>query len=117
LIPDQRTQPLIGSQRKSRGARAGFLSQAKVNAAHHLALLVEVFERRFHFAIQKHPAVDLDALPSVEILRLADWRHGAAQIPRHLVADGVSASDVPNFEMWLLKPIIKDGVGTLAGRG
>src|ERR1017187_10978381 len=58
LVADHRPKPFILMKSESRGAGASFLAEAEVNAADTFSLLVEIFERGFHAAVEKHPAID-----------------------------------------------------------
>src|SRR5450759_4835927 len=56
LVADHRPQPFVFTKRVRRRARASFLPQPEVHAANDLALFIEIFERRFHAAVEQHPA-------------------------------------------------------------
>src|SRR5579862_4197302 len=62
LIANHGAEPVFLLESKSRSAGTGFLAKPEIDAAHYLSLLVKVFERRLHAAVQQHPAVDFDAL-------------------------------------------------------
>ena len=91
LIADHGREPVIFVERVCGGAGAGFLAESEIDSADHFALLVEIFERDFHFAVEQHVAVDLDALLLVEILGVADGRNGCVEIAGDFVADVLGA--------------------------
>jgi hypothetical protein len=67
-----------------------------------MSLLVKILEGLLHFAIEHHPAVNLDGLVLVEVLRFANRRNRSAQIAGDLVAAGISLPDLPDSKAWLL---------------
>jgi hypothetical protein len=91
LIADHGREPIVFVERVGRGARAGFLAESEINSAHDLALLVEIFERDLHLAVEQHVAVDLDRLLLVQIFRVANRRDGSTQIAFHFVADALGS--------------------------
>ena len=113
MIANQRAEPLVGLERVSGGARAAFLSQSEVDAAYDFPLLVQVLERGFHLAVEKHPAVDFDALLLAEIFGLADGRDGRAQVTGDLVANRVSITHLAEFNAGPFEAIVENCVRTL----
>src|SRR5208282_1399623 len=98
-------------QSKGRGAGASLLPQPKVNAADHLPLLVEIFERRFHAPVEQHPAIDFDELFAAKVFRLADGRRGCGMIAAlHFVADRVVHTHLAQREAGFFETVIADGV-------
>src|SRR5208337_4883704 len=103
--------PFVLMQRVRRSARACFLPQSEVHASDHLALLVEIFERRFHAAVEQHPAVNLDALLPAQVLRLEDrGRRGGKIAALHFVANLVACANLTHSEGRLFEPVIADGI-------
>ena len=82
LVADHGREPVILIERISGRARAGLLAQSEINSADYLALLVEIFERDLHFAVEQHVAIDLDALLLVEILGVANRWDRRVEIAR-----------------------------------
>ena len=117
LIADHGRQPVFLVQGVGGGAGAGFLAEAEVNAADYLSLLVEIFERRFHLAVEQHPAVDLDALLLVKIFRFADGWNGRAEVACDFVADFAAFADLADMKLWLFQAIVGNGIGALVGVG
>ena len=62
LVADHGREPVVFVERVGRGAGAGLLAESEVDSADDLALLVEIFERDLHLAIEQHVSVDLDGL-------------------------------------------------------
>ena len=60
LVADHGREPVVFVERVGGGAGAGFLSEAEIDSADDFALLVEIFERDLHVAVEQHVAVDLD---------------------------------------------------------
>ena len=123
LVADHGREPVVLIERVGRGAGAGFLAESEINSADDFALLVEIFERDFHLAVEQHVAVDLDALLLVEIFRVADRRDGGVEIAFDFVADVLGAVFVfldrlADGEVGMLQAVVGDGVGAeiLAGR-
>ena len=121
LVADHGREPVIFIERVSRGAGAGFLAEAEINSADDLALLVEIFERDLHFAVEQHVAVDLDALLFVEILRVADRRDWGVEVAVDFVADVLGAVFIFLYrlvdrEVGMLEARVGDGVGAEVGR-
>src|SRR5262249_49312827 len=96
-------------------AGASLLTQTKVNPANHFALLVQVLEGGFHFAIQQHPSVNLEALLLIQILRFADRWNRRAQVPGHFIGNVVSLLDLADAESCLLQPKVGNAVSSLRG--
>ena len=95
----------------SGGAGAGFLAEAKVNAADYFPLLVEIFQRGLHLAVEQHPAVDLEALFPVEIFRFADGWDRSGEITLDFVANFAALVDLADCEAWFFETVVGDGVG------
>ena len=72
LVADHRAEPVIFVKSVGRSAGTSFLPEPEVNAADDLALFVEIFQRRFHTAVEQHPAIDFDDLLAAEIFRVAN---------------------------------------------
>src|SRR5882724_804367 len=85
LVADHGRKPVVGAKRVSGSAGAGFLPQAKIDAAHNLALLVKIFQRHFHAAVHHHPAVDFQVLLLGEIFRFANRRHRRVEFALDLI--------------------------------
>ena len=103
------------SQSVGGGAGAGFLSEAEVDAADDLSLLVEIFERGFHLAVQEHEAVDLDALLLAQIFRVADGWNWSAEIARNFVDDFSALANLADGEIRFFEAIVGNGVRALIG--
>ena len=121
LVADHGREPVVLVERVGGGAGAGFLSESEVDAADDLALLVEIFERDFHAAVEQHPAVDLDALLLSQIFGVADGRDGGVQVAGDFVADVLGAVFVffdvlADGEVGMLEAEVGDGVGAEVGR-
>ena len=116
LVADHGGEPVVLIERVRGGAGAGFLAESEINSADDFALLVEIFERDFHFAVEQHEAVDLDGLLLAQILRVADGRDGSVEIAGDFVADVFGAVSIFFYglvdgEVWVLEAVVGDGVG------
>jgi hypothetical protein len=116
LVADHGREPVVFFEGVGGGAGAGFLTESEIDAADDFALLIEIFERDFHFAVKQHEAVDLDGLPLVEIFRIADGWDGGVEIAGDVVADVVGDvfvffGDLADREIGVLEAEVRDGVG------
>ncbi len=116
LIANHGREPVVFVERVGGGAGAGFLAESEINSADDLALLVEIFERVLHFAVEQHEAVDLDGLLLGQIFRVADGRDGGVEVAGDFVADVLGAVFVflyclADGEVGVLEPQVGDGIG------
>src|SRR5215467_2716730 len=122
LVANHGREPVIFVERVGRSAGAGFLTESEIDAADHLALLVQILQRNLHFAVQPHVSVDLDGLLPVEIPGVADGWEGSVEVSADLVADvlvavGVFFDALENREFRSLGAVVRNGVGTQIGVG
>ena len=123
LIADHGREPVVFVERVGGGAGAGFLAESEIDSADDFALLVEIFERDLHFAVEQHVAVDLDGLLLAQIFGVADRRDGRVEIAFDFVADVLGAVAIffcvlADGEVGVLEAVVGDGVGAevLVGR-
>ena len=120
LVADHGREPVVLIERVCRGAGAGFLAESEIDSADDFALLVKILQRHFHFAVEQHVAIDLDALLLVEIFRVPDGRDGCVEISSNFVADVLGAVFVFFHELLhrkirMLQAVVRDGVGANGG--
>ena len=73
LVANHGREPVVFVERVGGGAGARFLAESEINSADDFALLVEIFERDLHFAVEQHVAVDLDGLLFARDISSRGW--------------------------------------------
>jgi hypothetical protein len=116
LIADHGGKPVVLVEGIGGGAGTGFLAQTKIHPAHHFALLVKVLKRLLHFAVENHPAIDLDRLLAIQVLRFADRWHGRAEITRNLITAAVAFAHLAHREAGPFQAVVGNLVRALLGK-